>query len=319
MKQFKIRQLALNLFWRFIILTCFILTSCNNSSINNSRPITLSPCFDTIYPVIYNCKPADNGDYAFRTIPSKALWVKLIPNMETRTKSHLTEINNIIGIHQFFLDHDLVSGFVHEYTQNMFNQLRDEDFVLRFKPEAAEADLGTISFIHKKNLISSDKLGKNIAFFRQWRLSEIDYIQKNGEIYVNAAPCKFYTYCACPQSKKTGSLTQIPVWQKTGTGYQPLDRFSGFDRIDGGTVALVWDVKDEIWFQDIHSSWKEILLRAIEISKTHHTDPSICISDAGPFARKLKANKNFTIFVKDIDAISPRGSLFGAGYGYLHN
>ncbi len=77
-------------------------------------------------------------------------------------------------------------------------------------------------------------------------------------------------------------------------------------------------MNNEIWFQDVHSSWKEILLRAIEISETYNIDPAICISDAGPFARKLKADKNFKVNVKDIDAIARNGKRFGAGYAYFH-
>jgi hypothetical protein len=297
------------------ILLFFIIFLCSNSA-NNNYSIT-SPCFDTIYPVIYNCQAANNGDFAFRTIPAKQLSVKLIPNMETRKKMGLTEINNIIGVHQFFLDHDLVSGFVHPYTKNMFNKLNPGDFVLKYSPGSLKAFTGTISFTHKNKLASSDTLGKNIAFFRQWKLSEMDYTLKNGEVYIKTSTCTFYDRSVCPQSKKVGSLTQIPFWQTGETGYQPLNKFSGFGREDGGTVTIVWDVKNETWFQDIHSSWKEILLKAIEISKTYNTDPAICISDAGPFARKLKANKNFKINVKDLDVISPNGKHFGAGYGYV--
>jgi len=298
-----------------------ILFVCLNILCSNTEKKSIavsSSCFDTIYPVIYNCQPAENGDYAFRTIPSKQLAVKLIPNMETRTKMHMTEVGEIIGIHQFFLDHDLVSGFIHPYTKNMFDKLNAMDFVLKFNRDSLKSLTGSISFTHKSKLTTLDTLGKNIGFFRQWRLSEIDYAVRNGEVYIKTNTCKFYTRCACPQSKKTGDMTQIPFWQIANTGYQPLNKLSAFGAEDGGTVVIVWDAKNEIFFQDIHSSWKEILLRAIEISKTFNTDPAICISDAGPFARKLKADKNFTVNVKDIDAIARNGKRFGAGYGYIH-
>jgi hypothetical protein len=298
-----------------LIVLC-LFTPCTNVSKGESS--NSKACFDTIFPVVYNCMAANNGDYAFRIIPSKKLRVQLIPNLATRTKMQMKSIKNVIGMHQFFLDHDLVSGFVHNYTLNMFNSLKPTDFVLRFKADFPKSHTGTISYTTKDKLTSSDTLGKNIAYFRQWRLSEIDYEEKNGKIFINTKNCTFNIRCACPQSKKKGNLTQIPLWQSSETGYQSIEKFSAFGYENGGTVVIVWHHKNEIWFQDIHSSWKEILLRAIEISKTYHTDPAICISDAGPFARKIKADKNFTIQVKDIDNLAPRGKLFGAGFAYDH-
>ena len=300
-----------------IILLLGLLIQCNNNSAKISLTNSTN-CFDTIIPIIYNCEPSENGDYAFHSIPSKQLKVKLIPNLETRIKMRIKEVDGIIGIHQFFLDHDLVSGFVHPFTTNMFNKLKPADFVLKYHPDSVKLLTGTISFIHKANLTQLDTLGKNIAFFRQWRLSEIEYKLQNGQVYTKTDICKFDTRCACPQSKKTGNMTQIPIWQIAETGYQPLNKYADFGHENGGTVVIIWEVNNEIWFQDVHSSWNVILNRTIEISKAYNIDPAICISDAGPFARKLKADKNFRVKVIDIDALARNGKRFGAGYAYLH-
>lgn len=303
-----------------IVLICIIgisIIQCSNNTVNS--PSASTSCFDTIYPVIYNCKPAENGDYAFRTIPAKQLAVKLLPNMETREKMQMKELNGVSGIHEFFLDLDLVSGFVHPYTQNMFNGLKPTDFVLKYKPDTTQTFTGLISYIHKNDIGANDTLGRNIAFFRQWRLSEINYSERNGEVYIKTDICTFDTRCACPQSKKAGNMTQIPFWQVAKVGIQPLNTFSAFGNENGGTVVIVWEENNEIFFQDIHSSWKEVMLRAIEISKKYNTDPAICISDAGPFARKLRADKNFRVNTKDIDDFAYNGKRFGAGYGYISN
>ena len=172
--------------------------------------------------------------------------------------------------------------------------------------------------IHKKEMNAADTLGKTIAFFRQWRLSEIDYKENVSEVFIFMDTCKYYTRCVCPQSKKEENMKQIPFWHRADTGCVSLEKLSAFGAEDGGTTVIVWEKGNETWFRDIHSSWKEIFSSAMKISKQYHTDPAICISDAGPFARKLRADKNFTIKVSDADAIAPYGKRFGAGYGYRY-
>ena len=294
----------------------FYLVHGTNNSAKNAH--VLKPhLYDTLYPVIYNALPTSNGEYAFRTIPAKTLKVKLIPNLETRAKMKLHKIDHIIGVHQFFLDHDLVSGFVHPFTKNMFDKLQSTQFVLKFTSTDKNKMIGNIGYIRKSQLTKGDTLGKNIAYFRQWRLSEIDYKVEKGIVYIHANPCNFNKRCACPESKLTGNMRQIPLWQKAEIGIQPLNKFNAFGRENGGTVALIWEYNHEIFFQDIHSSWSEILERAIEVSKQYRTDPSIAISDAGPLAYKLKANRNYELNVSAIDALAPSGKRFGAGYGYI--
>jgi hypothetical protein len=302
------------------VLILFSMIRCKNNTARNVL-VTTAPCYDTLFPVIYNYVPANNGDYAFRTIPSKELQVKLIPNLETRAKLKLTKLTNIIGVHQFFLDHDLVSGFVHPFTQNMFAQLKPDEFVMKYRESVEDNNIGNISYMHKSDLTSTDILGKNIAYFRNWHLSDVDYKLKNDHIYVYFNTCNFNQRCACPESKKEGNMKQIPVWLTIEPGYQLIDKLDAFGSYDGGTVALIWEVNKEIFFQDIHSSWKEILERAIEISNTYHTDPTIAVSDAGPLAHKVRADSNFELSVASIDALAPYGKRFGAGYGYIlsHN
>jgi hypothetical protein len=308
-------KIAIQLILYAIILCAFVKSKNNTAkTVQGVGPV----CYDTVYPVVYNCAAAPNGDHAFRTVPAKKLHVKLIPNLETRAKLKMKVIPKIIGVHQFFLDHDLVSGFVHPFTQRMYDDLRPNEYVLKFTANNSIKNTGIISYIHKSELDKNDILGKNIAYFRNWRLSEIEYKINNGLVYFKSKPCNFNKRCACPETNRTGNMKQIPVWHKAESGYFSVNKFKAFGAYDGGTVALIWEVKNEIFFQDIHSSWKEILERAIEISKKYNTDPTIAISDAGPLANKVRANLKHELTTSSIDALAPLGKRFGAGYGYVY-
>jgi hypothetical protein len=308
-------KIAIQLILYAIILCAFVKSKNNTAkTVQGVGPV----CYDTVYPVVYNCAAAPNGDHAFRTVPAKKLCVKLIPNLETRAKLKMKVIPKMIGVHQFFLDHDLVSGFVHPYTQRMYDDLRPNEYVLKFTANNSIKNTGIISYIHKSELDKNDILGKNIAYFRNWRLSEIEYKINNGLVYFKSKPCNFNKRCACPETNRTGNMKQIPVWHKAESGYFSVNKFKAFGAFDGGTVALIWEVKNEIFFQDIHSSWKEILERAIEISKKYNTDPTIAISDAGPLANKVRANLKHELTTSSIDALAPLGKRFGAGYGYVY-
>jgi hypothetical protein len=300
----------------YALIFCVFVQCKNNTAktVQGVGPV----CYDTIYPVVYNCSSAPNGDHAFRTVPAKKLCVKLIPNLETKAKLKMKVIPKMIGVHQFFLDHDLVSGFVHPFTQRMYDDLKPNEYVLKFTATNSLKNIGNISYIHKSELKKNDILGKNIAYFRNWRLSEIEYKINNGVVYFKSKPCNFNKRCACPESNRTGNMKQIPVWHKAESGYLSVDKFKAFGAYDGGTVSLIWEVKNEIFFQDIHSSWKEILERAIEISKKYNTDPTIAISDAGPLANKVRANAKHELSTARIDALAPSGKRFGAGYGYTY-
>jgi hypothetical protein len=308
-------KIAIQLILYAIILCAFVKSKNNTAkTVQGVGPV----CYDTVYPVVYNCAAAPNGDHAFRTVPAKKLHVKLIPNLETRAKLKMKVIPKMIGVHQFFLDHDLVSGFVHPFTQRMYDDLRPNEYVLKFTANNSIKNTGIISYIHKSELDKNDILGKNIAYFRNWRLSEIEYKINNGLVYFKSKPCNFNKRCACPETNRTGNMKQIPVWHKAESGYFSVNKFKAFGAFDGGTVALIWEVKNEIFFQDIHSSWKEILERAIEISKKYNTDPTIAISDAGPLANKVRANLKHELTTSSIDALAPLGKRFGAGYGYVY-
>ena len=308
-------KIAIQLILYAIILCAFV--QCKNNTAKTVQGVG-PVCYDTVYPVVYNCAAAPNGDHAFRTVPAKKLHVKLIPNLETRVKLKMKVIPKMIGVHQFFLDHDLVSGFVHPFTQRMYDDLKPNEYVLKFTANNSIKNTGIISYIHKSELDKNDILGKNIAYFRNWRLSEIEYKINNGVVCFKSKPCNFNKRCACPETNRTGNMKQIPVWHKAESGYFSVNKFKAFGAFDGGTVALIWEVKNEIFFQDIHSSWKEILERAIEISKKYNTDPTIAISDAGPLANKVRANLKHELTTSSIDALAPLGKRFGAGYGYVY-
>jgi hypothetical protein len=249
--------------------------------------------------------------------------IQLIPNKHNRDTHNTKSIKNITGIAHFFLDHDLTSGFVHPYTLNFFNKLSADDFVLKFTSSSFNKNIGKMEYIRKGTMLSKDKLGKNIAYFRQWKLSEIDYKKVNGDILINVAPSNFSYYNYCPKAKPTNDKSiqsQIPILvEAMQSGYQSIQSMNKLDMRLGGTVVFIWEDSStrKIYFQDLHSSWKDILLHAISIAKTFHVDPTIAIGDAGPYSPKYFADKNFNLDTKKIDDLFYKSEWFGAGFGYV--
>jgi hypothetical protein len=52
-------------------------------------------------------------------------------------------------------------------------------------------------------------------------------------------------------------------------------------------------------------------------SRAYKVDPVLAISDASPFAKKLKSDAEGNLLVKDLDAMASGAKFVGAGYGYL--
>ena len=71
-------KIAIQLILYTIILCAFV--KCKNNTAKTVQGVG-PVCYDTVYPVVYNCAAAPNGDHAFRTVPAKKLHVKLIPNL----------------------------------------------------------------------------------------------------------------------------------------------------------------------------------------------------------------------------------------------
>lgn len=284
---------------------------------------------DTVGPLIYTDKPSD-GEYGFIGTPAYTLRAKLIPNLQERKKLGLKSIDNIMGVTHFFLDHDLSSGFVHPYTLNFYNSLRPTDFVMKFTRSDSnktknDSMIGTVQYIYKKDVQKGDVLGCNIAFFRQWKLSEFDLVQDESGTKIALKYCKFASFCGCPQTKAdidNPYKPEIPIWVQRGKeGYVLLAPLNQLGLHSGGTVVIIWENKLDgnarIMFQDIHGPLDLIISTAMEIAKKYGTDPHIAISDAGPFARKVRAGEGNILDCQLLKNIAPRGEKLGAGFGYL--
>ncbi len=212
----------------------------------------------------------------------------------------------------------MTCGYVHEYTRNFYDRLRPDDYVLKFESNSKELNRGYISYIHKSEVKTDDVLGKNIASFRQWRLSEINL---SGDS-IKVAKCSYKTSCVCPQVVQTSTnpfKKEIPIWSRFNRdGYFSLDNFNKLGKNDGGTVVIIWEIisADSVLFMDLHGSLQEIINTAREIASQYKVDPTIAIGDAAPFAQKFRSNKNHNLKTLDINKLS-KYPYAGAGFGYV--
>ena len=309
-----------------LILYCAVLlgTGCSTPSTSDTAHVTAQPTSAPNDFVQYASAPSD-GQWGFTTKPATSARVRLIPNLEAREKSGSKGIPNVYGVAQFFLDHDLTNGFVHAYTTSMFQRLPKQNYVLRFTPDSPNAHTGTIEYIRKEQMTETDVLGKNIAFFRQWGISDFEFYDNAGDNdKVWLEPCTYATSCGCPN---TGSShvpygPQIPIWNLGfRENWHDLNKVNRLGKYSGGTVVIIWEVPGpdgtEVYFQDVHGSLHEILTTATNITKTYGVAVNIGISDAGPFARKVRADANHFLSYAELKAIAPMGKKFGAGFAYL--
>ncbi|MCW3127711.1 MAG: hypothetical protein JWO03_3369 [Bacteroidetes bacterium] len=307
------------------ILSFILLSSCQSgaSSSNPAKEVVTVPLpeHDSITSPLVLAGHSDAGQRGFKSIITNRLKAKLIPSNGRRRELGITKIDGIFGVTHFFLDHDLTTGYVHRYTQNFFNKLTPDDFVMRFDRETPGSDVGIISYIRRGEMKTTDTLGRNIAFFRQWRLSDIDYREGNGIIEMYMMPSVFAAGSVSPQIRKgrtNPSGPQLTIWsQYDHTGYIPLDKFSKLDQRNGGTVVIIWEdiTSHQILFQDVHGSLSDIMQAAISISKQYHADPVIAISDAGPMANKFLADDKHIL---DCTPFPLSGMDYaGAGFGYI--
>jgi curved DNA-binding protein CbpA len=258
-----------------------------------------------------------HGQKAYVTYPATSLNAKVFTNNGFRSTNNIQSINNVVGVNHFFMDHDLVSGYVHPYTQNFFDKLRPDDFVGRFEWSGKEKNTGVFGWVQKKELSADDKLGQNLAFFRQWKLSEIAV---SGTI-VNIQPCTYKRSCKCMQVLKglgNPFETEVPIPSTFAlSGYQPLAMLNKLDQENGGTAAIIWlDGKNNVTFMDVHGSIELIIAKAREIAAEFNTDPTIAVGDAGPYSKKYYSNNNYELNFAPINALS-RLNIAGAGMGYI--
>lgn len=306
------------------LLALFLLiVSCDSAPDSTSDVLAVQPVQLSNYgPLVYDDK-AQGGEHGFIGNPAKKLRARLIPNLGERQRTGNKPIGPVQGVTHFFLDHDLTTGFVHPYTASMFKRLRPQDFVLRFTRTGDDPMLGSIQYIRKHEMTDADVLGKNIGFFRQWQLSEIDLRTVDGVQQVRLAPCRSASFCGCPQTVDDSELPytpEIPIWnQDAATGWMPVASLSKLGKYSGGTAVIIWTSLKKgpasIVFQDVHGSFATIIATATEIANRYGVDPHIGISDAGPFARKVRADGNNMLQCAPLKAIAPGGTQFGAGFG----
>jgi hypothetical protein len=261
--------------------------------------------------------PNSANQVKFQTQEISFISLKFFPKRSDRDAQKMTGISNVYGVNQFFMDHDLTSGYVHPYTRNFFTKLDPEGFVMYFKRSPTRKNEATAAYKRKKDLSSDDILGRDFAFCRQWKLSEIDL--SNQKILMKK--CRFSSNCNCPQVKQSSMnpyRPEIPLWSSNKTeGYIDIQQLKSFGHNDGGTVVLIWESKQgEILFKDVHGSIYDIITTAMHIRDKYQTDPVIGIYDAGPFARKFQSNAGFLDFAT-VNSNTNYGSIVGAGYGYV--
>jgi hypothetical protein len=262
----------------------------------------------------------NSGQIPFKTKPLQFAQIMLFPRYAHRA-NFPHSLERVYGINQFFLDHDLTSGYVHDYTLNFFNRLPEDGYVLYLKRSESRILQGKISYKRKKDLnFNVDQLGQNFAFCRQWKLSEIDMI--GSQIRMRRmidAPTYF-----CPQLKPgknpfNTEICEIPIRSIYGKdGYVDYHGLNSLTDYAGGTAVIIWETKrDGVLFMDIHGSIATIIEEALRIKANYNVDPVIGVYDAGPFARKFKADINGIVDFGIVDQYTMASETSGAGYGYL--
>ncbi len=307
----------------WILLICFTsqVSFCQNT--HENKPTNKIAPISSSNPLQYEALTS-KGQMAFESMESTRLKVKLIPNNGRRKQLGIKTISGIQGVTHFFLDHDLTTGYIHPFTLNFFLMLRPNDYVLKFERTERDSSTGYIQYIRKNQMAANDKLGINIAFFRQWKLSEIDYRGSGSQLEIHCKASTYKTNAICPQAKShttnpfAQNILQIPIWsQFKQSGYVSLGKLNTLDNLNGGTVVIIWEDQKtgQIKFKDIHGSISKIVNSAIEISKKYAVDPVIAIGDAGPMAIKIKSNENMVLDCTKIPL--EKLNRAGAGFGYM--
>jgi len=246
--------------------------------------------------------------------------IKIFPNRGYRDSLGIKSISKITGVNHFLLDMDLVSHYVHPYTINFFNRLRKEDFVMKYTASENDSTLGFMEFVRKSDVNPLDKLGHNLAFFRQWRLSELMMKNDLSGQKIKLKICDFNPICFCPQVNPESNNPfnlEVPIWHSNGSlGWVDLDKLDIVGKYDGGNVVLIWEYRNNIWFQEMHGSLNQILSQAFKIRDLSNADVSIAISDAGPMSATFKSDSLNTLKFNEITKLASEPYV-GAGYGYF--
>jgi len=246
--------------------------------------------------------------------------IKVFPNKGHRAELNLNSVSKITGVNHFLLDMDLVSHYVHPYTLNFYNRLSAEDYVMRFTKSENDSSLGFMEFIKKKNLELNERLGYELAFFRQWKLSEIDLKKENNEWKIRMKSCSYSPIFFCPSLKPEYSehaySSEIPIWHSNASpGWMNINDLNILGKFDGGNVVLIWEYQGRIWFQEMHGSLSQIINQAIRLKEISGSEITLAISDAGPMSASFKSDENNILHFTEINKLE-KDDYIGAGYGY---
>ena len=242
--------------------------------------------------------------------------VKLFPNYGNRQKLGITQLSDVYGINQFFMDYDLTSGYVHPFTKKFFKKLTPEDFVLLLKRDESFINEGVILYKKVKDLSPLDSLGQNIGFFRQWKLSDLDI--EDNKVNVKKNGLGSY-YLKVKQHSSNQFKPFIPLWSKQPKeeGYINFSKLNVLTDFDGGTAVIIWETEEnEIFFIDIHSSIKNIIECLMNIHNEYGVDPILGIYDAAPMARKFKSDRTNSVYFNSFSSRTLKSHYTGAGFGY---
>jgi hypothetical protein len=264
---------------------------------------------------IYYWNFDNESQIPYKTKELRTAKIQLFPNYHTRTSLNIKEISDVYGINQFFMDFDMTTGYVHEFTNNFFKKLRDDDYVLILERDKTYVNEGVIYYKKVKNLKSDDKLGQNVGFFRQWKLSEIDI--KDSK-FVNFIKSDGFYFLHVKENTTNPFNKYIPLWSSIPQkdGYIEYEKLNKLSDNDGGTAVILWEVDNEIFFTDIHSSISDIIKNLYYIKNTYNVDPILGVFDAGPMTRKFKSNQDGRVLFENISNKISKISYVGAGFGY---
>ncbi|MEX1187745.1 MAG: hypothetical protein WED33_00700 [Bacteroidia bacterium] len=271
-------------------------------------------------PILYNETISDETRSWISVCATRQL-IHLFPNKGYRKQLGMNTISRITGVNHFLLDMDLVSHYVHPFTVNFYNRLTADDFVMRFTESDSDSTLGNMEFIRKKDVRPLERLGYELAFFRQWKLSELDLKQENDAWMIRMKSCSFSPlfFCAAlkPEIDSHAFTEELPLWHSNAApGWMKLDDLNVLGKFDGGNVVLIWEYHNRIWFQEMHGSLSQIINQALRLKEISGSEITLAISDAGPMSASFKSNDKNMLDFSEINKLD-KEDYVGAGYGYF--
>lgn len=271
-------------------------------------------------PILFSAA-SDNETRSWMSICATRQLIRIFPNRGHRKELNQNTVSKITGVNHFFLNMDLVSHYVHPNTFDFYNRLSAEDYVMRYIKSENDSNLGTMQFIKKKDVKPEERLGYELAFFRQWKLSEVDLKNEKNFWQIRMQPCSFSPLFFCPTLKphysKHPFSSEVPIWQSNSElGWVHLENLNVLGKFDGGNVVLIWEYRGRIWFQEMHGSLSQIINQAMRLREISGSEITLAISDARPMSASIKSNEKNILQFSEINKLSEE-KYAGAGYGYF--